>query len=69
MEAVTVDVAVRRRHDEPETSLRRATGPKHLTVFHRRGQPGAGIYALVGEVGAEVGGAMRYEAFLEVGSP
>ena len=63
MEAGTVDVASRREHDEPETGLRRAIGPKLLTVFIVGDILGAGIYALVGEVGAEVGGAI-WTAFL-----
>src|SRR5918999_621430 len=41
-----------------DTRLRRAIGPKLLTVFIIGDILGAGIYALVGEVGAEVGGAI-----------
>jgi basic amino acid/polyamine antiporter, APA family len=43
---------------EVETPLRRAIGPGVLTVFIVGDILGAGIYALVGEVGAEVGGAI-----------
>jgi APA family basic amino acid/polyamine antiporter len=46
------------RFGEEETRLRRAIGPKLLTVFIIGDILGAGIYALVGEVGAEVGGAI-----------
>ena len=49
--------------DEPETNLRRAIGPRLLTVFVVGDILGAGIYALVGEVGAEVGGAI-WTAFM-----
>ena len=38
--------------DEPETNLKRAIGPGLLTVFVIGDILGAGIYALVGEVGA-----------------
>jgi basic amino acid/polyamine antiporter, APA family len=63
MEAVTVEAGSRRQHDETKTGLRRAIGPKLLTVFIVGDILGAGIYALVGEVGAEVGGAI-WTAFL-----
>ena len=43
---------------EEDTRLLRAIGPKVLTVFIIGDILGAGIYALVGEVGAEVGGAI-----------
>ena len=43
---------------QEDTRLRRAIGPKLLTVFIIGDILGAGIYALVGEVGAEVGGAI-----------
>ena len=43
---------------EVETELKRAIGPRLLTVFILGDVLGAGIYALVGEVGAEVGGAI-----------
>jgi len=45
------------------TELRRAIGPKLLLAFVIGDILGAGIYALVGEVGAEVGGAI-WTAFL-----
>jgi amino acid transporter len=48
---------------EHTTGLRRAIGPGLLTVFVVGDILGAGIYALVGEVGAEVGGAI-WAAFL-----
>jgi APA family basic amino acid/polyamine antiporter len=48
---------------EQPTALRRAIGPRTLTVFVVGDILGAGIYALVGEVGAEVGGAI-WTAFL-----
>ena len=41
-----------------ETPLKRAIGAKVLLVFVVGDVLGAGIYALVGEVGAEVGGAI-----------
>jgi amino acid transporter len=43
---------------ELDTKLNRAIGPRLLTVFIIGDILGAGIYALVGEVGAEVGGAI-----------
>ena len=43
---------------EAETKLKRAIGPRLLTIFIIGDILGAGIYALVGEVGAEVGGAI-----------
>ena len=43
--------------------LRRAIGPRLLTVFVVGDVLGAGIYALVGEVAGEVGGAI-WSAFL-----
>jgi amino acid transporter len=43
---------------ELSTNLRRVIGPRVLTVFVLGDILGAGIYALVGEVGAEVGGAI-----------
>src|SRR5918997_2364392 len=43
---------------ELDTRLHRAIGPGLLTVFVVGDILGAGIYALVGEVGAEVGGAI-----------
>ena len=49
--------------DEPETNLKRAIGPGLLTVFVIGDILGAGIYALVGEVGAETGGAI-WTAFM-----
>jgi amino acid transporter len=58
MEATTVGTAVERRDGEEQTNLRRAIGPRLLTVFIVGDILGAGIYALVGEVGAEVGGAI-----------
>jgi basic amino acid/polyamine antiporter, APA family len=58
MEATSVGTAVERREGEEQTNLRRAIGPRLLTVFIIGDILGAGIYALVGEVGAEVGGAI-----------
>ena len=49
--------------DELDTNLKRAIGPGLLTVFVIGDILGAGIYALVGEVGAEVGGAI-WTAFM-----
>ncbi len=43
---------------EERTKLKRAIGPGLLTLFVVGDILGAGIYALVGEVGAEVGGAI-----------
>jgi APA family basic amino acid/polyamine antiporter len=43
---------------ELDTKLNRAIGPRLLTVFIVGDILGAGIYALVGEVGGEVGGAI-----------
>jgi basic amino acid/polyamine antiporter, APA family len=43
---------------EIDTRLRRTIGPRLLTVFIVGDILGAGIYALVGEVSAEVGGAV-----------
>jgi basic amino acid/polyamine antiporter, APA family len=43
---------------ELDTKLNRVIGPRLLTVFIVGDILGAGIYALVGEVGAEVGGAI-----------
>ncbi len=51
------------RTGEQDTKLRRAIGPRVLTIFVIGDILGAGIYALVGEVGAEVGGAI-WTAFL-----
>lgn len=48
----------RRSGGEIDTKLNRAIGPGLLTVFIVGDILGAGIYALVGEVGAEVGGAI-----------
>jgi amino acid transporter len=48
---------------EERTELRRAIGPKLLLAFIVGDILGAGIYALVGEVGSEVGGAI-WTAFL-----
>jgi basic amino acid/polyamine antiporter, APA family len=62
MEATAVR-APQRREAEQRTALRRAIGPRLLTVFVVGDILGAGIYALVGEVGAEVGGAI-WSAFL-----
>jgi len=47
-----------RESGEVETKLKRAIGPRLLTIFIIGDILGAGIYALVGEVGAEVGGAI-----------
>jgi amino acid transporter len=55
--------AAERPGGESDTKLRRAIGPGVLTVFVIGDILGAGIYALVGEVGAEVGGAI-WTAFL-----
>jgi basic amino acid/polyamine antiporter, APA family len=62
MEATAVRAGLRRKPDD-STALRRAIGPRVLTVFVVGDILGAGIYALVGEVGAEVGGAI-WTAFL-----
>jgi APA family basic amino acid/polyamine antiporter len=62
MEATAVRAGPR-REAEQRTALRRAIGPRLLTVFVVGDILGAGIYALVGEVGAEVGGAI-WSAFL-----
>jgi amino acid transporter len=62
MEATTV-AAGADRSDEPDTNLRRAIGPVLPTVFVVGDILGAGIYALVGEVGAEVGCAI-WTAFM-----
>jgi hypothetical protein len=53
--AVTTGTALERQQGEQPTELRRAIGPKFLTVFIVGDILRAGIYALVGEVGAEVG--------------
>jgi amino acid transporter len=58
MAATTAVTPMERRQGEEETNLRRAIGPRILTVFIIGDILGAGIYALVGEVGAEVGGAI-----------
>ena len=63
MEATAAGAAPGRAEDEPRTALNRAIGPGLLTVFIIGDILGAGIYALVGEVGAEVGGAI-WTAFL-----
>jgi basic amino acid/polyamine antiporter, APA family len=44
--------------DEPDTRLRRAVGGRLLYLFILGDVLGAGVYALVGEVAAEVGGAV-----------
>ena len=49
--------------DEERTQLKRAIGPVLLFFFILGDMLGGGIYALVGEVGAEVGGAI-WTAFL-----
>jgi APA family basic amino acid/polyamine antiporter len=49
--------------DEEPTQLKRAIGPALLFFFIVGDMLGGGIYALVGEVGAEVGGAI-WSAFL-----
>ena len=49
--------------DEEPTQLKRAIGPALLFFFILGDMLGGGIYALVGEVGAEVGGAI-WTAFL-----
>ncbi len=51
------------REGEQRAELRRAIGPRMLLAFIVGDILGAGIYALVGEVGAEVGGAV-WTAFL-----
>jgi basic amino acid/polyamine antiporter, APA family len=63
MEATAAGAAPGRAEDEPGTALKRAIGPQLLTVFIVGDILGAGIYALVGEVGAEVGGAI-WTAFM-----
>jgi len=62
MEAQAVRAQEKQRSDA-EFGLKRAIGPGLLTVFIVGDILGAGIYALVGEVGAEVGGAI-WTAFL-----
>ena len=62
MEAQAVRAQEKQRTDT-EFGLKRAIGPGLLTVFIVGDILGAGIYALVGEVGAEVGGAI-WTAFL-----
>jgi amino acid transporter len=57
------DVAERTGTDEQPTQLKRAIGPALLFFFILGDMLGGGIYALVGEVGAEVGGAI-WTAFL-----
>jgi basic amino acid/polyamine antiporter, APA family len=63
MEATRAGTALDRAGGEQDSDLRRAIGPKLLTVFIIGDLLGAGIYALVGEVGAEVGGAI-WTAFM-----
>jgi APA family basic amino acid/polyamine antiporter len=58
MDAATGAPAGTQERGEEDTRLRRAIGPKLLTVFIVGDILGAGIYALIGEVGAEVGGAI-----------
>ena len=62
MEAQAVRAQEKQRSGT-EFGLKRAIGPGLLTVFIVGDILGAGIYALVGEVGAEVGGAI-WTAFL-----
>lgn len=57
------DTAERAEAGEQRTHLRRAIGPALLFFFILGDMLGGGIYALVGEVGAEVGGAI-WSAFL-----
>ena len=45
-------------HDEPTGGLRRTIGPGLLFFFVLGDMLGGGIYALVGEVGGVVGGAI-----------
>lgn len=62
--AVADEVAEQREpSDEQGTELKRAIGPTLLFFFILGDMLGGGIYALVGEVGAEVGGAI-WTAFL-----
>jgi amino acid transporter len=51
------------RSEEEPSRLKRALGPRLLFLFVLGDMLGGGIYALVGEVGAEVGGAI-WSAFL-----
>jgi amino acid transporter len=57
------EAAQRTGTDEQRTQLKRAIGPGLLFFFILGDMLGGGIYALVGEVGAEVGGAI-WSAFL-----
>ena len=57
------DTAERTATSEERTQLKRAIGPALLFFFILGDMLGGGIYALVGEVGAEVGGAI-WTAFL-----
>jgi APA family basic amino acid/polyamine antiporter len=57
------EVAQRSGTDEEPTQLKRVIGPTLLFFFILGDMLGGGIYALVGEVGAEVGGAI-WTAFL-----
>ena len=50
-------------HATEHTELRRTIGPWLLLFFIVGDSGGGGVYALVGEVGAEVGGAI-WSAFL-----
>ena len=60
---MTDQTAERFQTDEEPTQLKRAIGPALLFFFILGDMLGGGIYALVGEVGAEVGGAI-WSAFL-----
>jgi APA family basic amino acid/polyamine antiporter len=57
------EVVQRSGTDEEPTQLKRVIGPTLLFFFILGDMLGGGIYALVGEVGAEVGGAI-WSAFL-----
>jgi APA family basic amino acid/polyamine antiporter len=57
-DAVSKQAGARRNQDDRNGGLRRAIGPGLLFFFILGDMLGGGIYALVGEVGAEVGGAI-----------
>jgi APA family basic amino acid/polyamine antiporter len=58
MEGTAIRADESLRSDQEDTRLRRAIGPRLLTVFIVGDILGAGIYALIGEVAVEVGGAV-----------
>src|SRR3712207_179522 len=54
-ERITIDMAIAEKTEQPE--LKRVLGPKLLLLFVVGDILGTGIYALTGQVAAEVGGA------------